>query len=167
MVEEYQGREGMRSILLFVVFLFIATSTSLARADAVISGPACVIDGNTIQIGGKVKNHQCWGGINARLYGSIAPELDEKCTDTAGSVWDCGQKAKDALARMIRQHSISCYHIDGEFEDGTPVVTCLSGRLDLALEMVAVGMAKIPHNRSKRYQLEEDDAKKAKRGIWK
>ena len=158
----------MRSFPVFVVILFISVQwTSSVSADAVISGPACVIDGNTLQIGGEVKNSNCWGGIDVRLYGSIAPKLNETCTDTDGNAWDCGKKAKDALARVITRHSISCYHIDGEFEDRMPVVTCISGRRDLALEMVVLGMAKALHAQSKRYELEEKDAKQAKRGLWK
>jgi endonuclease YncB( thermonuclease family) len=93
--------------------------------------------------------------------------LNETCTDTDGNAWDCGKKAKDALARIIRRPSISCYHIDGEFEDRMPIVTCISGRRDLALEMVMLGMAKALHTQSKRYELEEKDAKQAKRGLWK
>lgn len=151
------------SAILFCTVLWAET----VSADAVISGPACVIDGNTLQVGGKVKNHKCWGGIDVRLHGSIAPKLDEMCTDADAKAWDCGQKAKAALASMIKQHSISCYHIDGEFEGSIPVVTCISGRLDLALEMVMRGMAKAAHDQSKRYELEEKDAQRVNRGIWK
>lgn len=158
----------MRSFPIFVVILFISAQwTSSVSADAIISGPACVLDGNTLQIGGKVNNRSCWGGIDVRLHGSIAPKLNETCTDTDGNAWDCGKKAKDALARIIRRPSISCYHIDGEFEDRMPIVTCISGRRDLALEMVMLGMAKALHTQSKRYELEEKDAKQAKRGLWK
>ena len=158
----------MRSLPNFVVGLFVFILwTSSASADAVISGPACVIDGNTLQIGGEVKNSNCWGGIDVRLYGSIAPKLNETCTDTDGNTWDCGKKAKETLSSVIKQHSVSCYHLDGEFEDRMPVVTCISGRRDLALEMVLLGMAKALHAQRKRYELEEKDAKQAKRGLWK
>ena len=158
----------MRSFLIFVGILLISAQwTSSVSADAVISGPACVIDGNTLQVGGKVKNRKCWGGIDVRLHGSIAPNLNETCTDTGGNAWDCGKNAKDVLAGLIRRHSVSCYHLDGEFEDRIPIVTCVSGRTDLALELVVLGMAKALHDKSKRYELEEKDAKQAKRGLWK
>ena len=158
----------MRCFPKLVAILFIAVPCARpVSADAIISGPACVVDGNTLQVGGKVKNHKCWGGINVRLHGSIAPKLNETCTATDRNAWDCGQKASDTLARMIKPHSISCYHLDGEFEAGIPVVTCVSGRLDLAMEMVRLGMAKAPHDQSKRYELEEKDAIQAKRGLWK
>lgn len=138
-----------------------------ASADAIISGPACIIDGNTLQVGGAVKNNKCWGGIDVRLHGSIAPKLDETCTDANGDAWNCGWKARDTLVKLIGQKSISCYHLDGEFDGTIPFVTCVSGRLDLALEMVTMGMAKAMHDQSKRYEIEEANAKKAKRGLWK
>ena len=158
----------MRNLFILVAFLSIAIpSVNPANADAVISGPACVIDGNVLQVGSKLKNRQCWGGLNMRLHGSTAPNLNDTCTDTNGSVWNCGQKAKDALANMIKVNSVTCYHIDGEFLNDTPITTCVSGHTDLALEMVKLGMAKALHDQSGRYALEEKDAKQAKRGIWK
>ena len=151
-----------------VAILFVAVQwANPVSADAIISGPVCVIDGNTVQVGGKVKNDRCWGGIDVRLYGSIAPKLSETCTDTDGRVWNCGTKARDALANMVVPHSISCYHVDGEFETGIVVATCLSGRRDLALKMVLMGMAKVAHDHSNRYEREERAAKQAKRGLWK
>ncbi len=158
----------MKCFLKLVSIVLIAVSWARpVSADAILSGPGCVVDGNTIQLGGSMKNHNCWGGINVRLHGSIARNLNDTCTDADGNAWDCGQKAKDALANLIRLHSITCYHHDGEFDDDMPIVTCLSGRLDLGLEMVMLGMAEAAHDQSKRYLLEEKDAKQAKRGIWK
>ena len=138
-----------------------------ARASAaVISGPSCVIDGNTLQVGSKLRDGKCWGGIDVRLHGSKAPTSDETCSASDGNKWACGEAAKNALRTMVRQHAISCFHIDGEFEDNIPVVTCLSGRRDLAMEMVRQGMAKALHDQSNRYELEETDAKRKKRGLW-
>ena len=87
------------------------------------------------------------GRHNVRLHGSITRNLSETCTDADGNNWDCGQNAKDTLTRLIRPRSITCYHIDGEFADGIPIVTCVSGRRDLALEMVLLGMAAAAHDR--------------------
>jgi len=152
--------------LLAVTFI-AAGLAGPAAADAVISGPACIIDGNTLQVGGSMKDLQCWGGINVRLHGSVAPQLKETCTDSAGKTWNCGEKAKDALVKVVRRFSISCYHIDGEFQAGVPIVTCISGRRDLARELVVKGLAKALHGQSKRYEKDEEEAKEEKRGIWK
>ena len=146
--------------------VLVLVFTGPAHADAVISGPSCVIDGNTLQVGSKLRDGKCWGGIDVRLHGSKAPTSDETCSASDGNKWACGEAAKNALRTMVRQHAISCFHIDGEFEDNIPVVTCLSGRRDLAMEMVRQGMAKALHDQSNRYELEETDAKRKKRGLW-
>ncbi len=154
------------SAIIFVL-IYAVHGTNSAKADAVISGPGCIIDGNTLQVGGKSKDKKCWGGITVRLHGSIAPQLAEVCTNSKGAKWECGKKAKKALANMIEHHGVTCYHLDGEFKNNTPIATCVSGRTDLALELVTLGMAKAQHDQSKRYELEEKDAIKSKRGIWK
>jgi len=158
----------MRAILKITGLLFIASSSvSMAHADAVITGPVCIIDGNNLQVGGKIKDNRCWGGINVRLHGSIAPNLDDTCTNSIGIAWNCGKAAKNAFLKMIKMNAISCYHIDGEFSDGIPVATCISGRSDVSRELVKSGMAKADQSQSKRYDLEEKDAKKRKKGLWK
>jgi len=166
-----RGVSGIAMIKTFLVagaaLLAAVQAPGAARADAVISGPACVHDGNTLQIGGSMKKDKCWGGIDVRLHGSIAPRLTATCTDSAGGVWKCGEIAKTALIGLIRRRSISCYHIDGEFDGTVPVVTCISGRRDLALDMVTKGLAKALHDQSKRYEIEEKDAIKNKRGLWR
>ena len=153
-------------VIIGILFVVIA-SLGPAKADAVISGPVCIIDGNNLQVGGKVKNKKCWGGINIRLHGSIAPNLNEVCTNSNGIAWKCGEAAKNALLKMIKMNAISCYHIDGEFADDIPIATCLSGHSDVSMVLVKSGMAKAAHDQSKRYLLEEKDAKKRKRGLWK
>ncbi len=155
------------AIRFLMVMIIVVPFAYPVGADAVITGRACIIDGNTVQVGSKLKDDKCWGGIDIRLHGSIAPELNETCTDSGGKAWNCGQEAKEALASLIRVNSVACYHIDGEFKGMTPIATCISGHVDLALEMVALGMAKALHDQSNRYALEEKDAMQAKRGIWK
>ena len=126
-----------------------------------------MIDGNTIQVGGKVRDGKCRGGIDVRLYGSKAPQQNKFCKDSRGQEWPCGRVAAPPLSDLTRQAVITCYHIDGEFFDLMPFATCLSGRVDLALEMVLRGMAQVPHKIKPRYILQENAAKKARRGIWK
>jgi len=136
------------------------------RADAVISGPPCIVDCNTIQIGEKRKKGVCWGGIAVRLHSSIAPDLDTTCTDSGGRTWPCGQEAKAAMSKIIRLKEIVCYHVDGEFMDGIPLTTCISGRNDVASQMIRRGMAKNPPEHQ-RYKAEEDHAKERRLGLWK
>lgn len=147
----------------FASFLFVNS----ASADAIISGHVCVIDGNTVQIGGKSKEGKCWGGIDVFLFGSVAPSLEDTCTDKNDNTWECGKAARNFLANLIRQRSISCFHIDGAFSQNKPVVTCISGRKDLSLALILNGLAKATDQENNRYTLEETAAKKARRGMWK
>ncbi|MCB2100037.1 MAG: thermonuclease family protein [Rhodobacterales bacterium] len=138
-----------------------------ARSDAIISGPPCIMDGNTLQVGGAVKDGQCWGGITVRLHGSTAPELTETCQDSKGVNWACGQEARVALVQAIRLNEIACYHLDGEFDDrDVPLATCLSGRNDLSLLLVQKGLARMPTS-SDRYRLEEQAARRRGLGLWR
>ncbi len=162
----YLSMFSVFSVALSVAAASATTYATPAQADAVISGPACILDGNSIQVGGKIKDGACWGGINVRLHGSIAPALKDTCPRANGSRWDCGEVAKGALSTMIRMSSVTCYHVDGEFDANMPVTTCLSGHQDLALAMVEKCMAKALHDQSNRYALEEQDAKAGRRGLW-
>ena len=138
-----------------------------AMADAVISGPACVVDGNHIQIGGKMRDGKCWGGIDVVLHGSKAPHLLEMCYNQAGIEWPCGQAAANVLKSIIRLATATCYHIDGEFQGNLPVATCLTGRKDISRELVKAGLAVAGAHKSNRYQGEADEAKRRRLGIWK
>ena len=158
----------MNQIIQVAACVFTMTCLAgLAHADAIISGTACVVDGNRLQVGGKIRDGKCWGGIDVRLFGSDAPELDQTCKNQIGIEWPCGRIAKNFLERLVSRRSISCYHIDGEFDEKRPKVTCISGRADLSLELVLQGMAKALHDKANRYELEENAAKRAKKGIWK
>lgn len=138
-----------------------------ARADAVISGPACVVDGNRIQIGGKVRDGFCWGGIDVILHGSRAPGYHDKCNNSAGIEWPCGQMAIKQLRSIIRLATATCYHISGEFENGVPIATCLTGRRDISRELVRAGMARAEAHDSDRYAKDAEEAKRRRLGIWK
>lgn len=60
-----------------------------------IRGPAEVVDGDTLVIGGLDK---------VRLYGIDAPELDQPCRDGG----PCGRRARAHLAEMIGRRMVSC-----------------------------------------------------------
>lgn len=153
--------------LLFLIVAAMLSAAPQALADAIISGPPCVVDGNTIQVGGKVRGGKCWGGIDVRLYGSKAPQRNGICKDSRGLEWPCGWVAASTLSDLIRLNEIACHHIDGNFIDRQPFATCISGRVDLASEMVLKGMGQVAHENKPRYILQENAAKKARRGIWK
>lgn len=152
--------------LIFLIVTATLSAAPQAFADAIISGPPCVVDGNTIQVGGKVRDGKCWGGIDVRLHGSKAPQRNKMCKNSRGLEWPCGQEAASTLSGLIRLNEVACYHIDGEFIDRQPLATCITGRVDLASEMVLKGMGQVADENNPRYILQENAAKKARRGIW-
>lgn len=90
-------------------------------ANATLSGPCWVIDGDTIDIGGK----------RIRLSGIDAPELDHPY----------GKSAKGALITLCKGMKITAV-FDGEVSYERGVATCyLPDGRDLSAEMVKLGMA--------------------------
>ena len=62
----------------------------LTRAPGALSGPARVVDGDTLDM----------GGVRVRLHGIDAPEIAQSCR-AGGQRWSCGREATRALAGRI------------------------------------------------------------------
>ncbi len=69
-----------------------------AGESTTIMGRASVIDGDTLEIGGRP----------VRMQGIDAPESGQLCEDEAGKEWRCGQAAALALEAMIGGRSVTC-----------------------------------------------------------
>jgi len=109
-----------------------------------LQGPARVIDGDTLDI----------GGIRLRLQGIDAPERGQRCQDGAGGVWACGDWSGRALREALRGARLVCHDL-GERTHGRIVARCdLDGR-DLGALLVETGVvracpryaARHPHSR--------------------
>ena len=121
---------------------------------AALSGPARVIDGDTIEVGGE----------RVRLHGIDAPETGQSCTDRRGAGWACGAEAATALARLIAGQPVTCEG-DQRDGDGRLIAVCRTPEGDLNRRMVLDGMA-VPFARySDDYLAEGIEAQKAGRGI--
>lgn len=107
-----------------------------------ISGPAYVIDGDSLRIAGR----------DLRLFGIDAPELDHPY----------GQRAKWALHRLCKDHPITA-EIIGKDDYGRHVARCsLPDGRDLSAEMVRQGLAIDwpKHSQGQYHALETPDARK-------
>lgn len=91
-----------------------------AAEPSVITGPAAVIDGDTIII----------ARVHVRLKGIAAPELHDPG----------GKQSADALRKMIAQNIVRC-DLTGETNKERKVGYCSIGALDLNAAMVKSGNA--------------------------
>ena len=152
-------------ILIAVSLAAILAPGTDARADA--QGPACIVDGDTMHLGGRRAQTECIGGIPVILYGVEAPDLDQLCIDADRRAWRCGLAAGSALLRFTRGKLVTC---KGNSRDrqGRLIAVCSTDTVaDLGREMVLSGMAFANSAQSKKYLPEQGMAKNAARGIWR
>jgi endonuclease YncB( thermonuclease family) len=105
------------------------------------------------------------GKIEIRLYGIDAPEYRQTCRDSEQRYQPCGKLARDALTKLIDDHTISCTTLDRD-RYGRQVSVCKQGTRDINREMVREGWAIAYRKHAVDYIEAEREAKKAKRGIW-
>jgi endonuclease YncB( thermonuclease family) len=144
-------------LLKILTSLALATLAVLPAAAAEIHGPARVVDGNTIEIGG--------GAV--RLFGIAAPEDTQICT-RGGQPWRCGQEAGWALAARIERHWVTCDELTRD-EKGLPEAICfIGGRNGINLNrwMIASGWAVVDRATSTEHTDEEDGARRNRLGVW-
>ena len=82
-----EGSEGHALMfpLLLLVLIFLTTQSFAAE----VTGPALVVDGDTVEV----------GSIKIRLQGIDAPETDQVCLDQKSERWNCGVAARDELSK--------------------------------------------------------------------
>lgn len=135
-----------------------ATSRGLAHGStpgAIISGTARVIDGDTIEIGGR----------RIRLHGIDAPETGQTCLDHQGEPWNCGNVAAAELEKTVRHQTVNCDD-RGLDKYGRTLAVCFVAGLDLNAEMVRRGLAWAFVRYAQTYVGQEAEARQAAVGIW-
>ncbi|WP_417316838.1 thermonuclease family protein [Emcibacter sp.] len=129
--------------------------SSLAGTET-ITGPAVVIDGDTLSIHGR----------RIRLHAIDAPELSQNCT-LNGSSYSCGYESKRYLESLIAGRTVTCHSRDTD-KYGRALATCFVGEgADLNARMVESGQAIAYLYFSRAYAGQQSDARDARRGIWK
>ena len=119
------------------------------------TGPARIVDGDTIWI----------GETKIRLHGIDAPETKQECFREDGSPYLCGEASTNALRVLIGAKPVRC---EGETYDRYKrlIATCYSGTVNLNTELVRQGWALAYRRYSKDYVAVEEEAQAAKRGMW-
>lgn len=143
--------------------LVLATASPPERSEAAapdpvrgaISGPARVIDGDTLSV----------GGVRIRLEGMDAPETAQQCSNDRRGEWSCGVTATQALSALVAGKEVQC---DGTGNDryGRTLAICRVGALELNAEMVRRGLAWAFVRYSRRLVAVEAQARKLRLGIW-
>lgn len=137
--------------------LLAAVAFATPEATSVmISGPAIVIDGDTLLV----------NRVHIRLFGIDAPEIEQRCQDAQNRAYNCGLLAADVLTEEIGNAIVTCFPIEKDRYART-VAVCLARDLDLAERMVSRGHAvDYPFFSGGKYREAEREAIAARRGIW-
>lgn len=129
---------------------------SIALAD--ISGPAVVIDGNTIEI----QPHQI------RLFSIDTPDLEQTCREglhTHNHVYQCGRHASAFLKSLVDGKLVICVE-EGRDRYDRFVATCFANGHDVGMALVAAGWAVADKRITARYISAQELAKAATIGMW-
>ena len=149
------------------VLLFVFLLVPFAHAQT-LSGPARVVDGDTLEVQGQ----------KVRLHGIDAPEIRQVCQraewnghcqcieDTA---WACGASARRHLEELIARRPVTCTQTDTD-RYGRMVARCFVGHphthIDLGGWMVRQGHAVAYVKYSRDYLPQEAIARGARLGLW-
>ena len=118
------------------------------------TGPARVVDGDTIDV----------AGTRVRLWGIDAPESRQSCV-AAEIVYACGQRATEHLLALVANGEVRCEPRTRDRYGRTVALCRVDGR-DLGAAMVRDGWALAFVRYSGDYVAQEREAKEAKRGLW-
>jgi endonuclease YncB( thermonuclease family) len=119
------------------------------------TGPARVIDGDTLEI----------NGTSFRLAGIDAPELGQLCVANDRTAFDCGDVARRMMEQAVAGQDISC-SADTVDRYGRPIAICRSGMVDLGKQMVVQGVAVAATQFSDAYVSDQSNAKAENIGLW-
>lgn len=134
-------------------YVVIWLCLSGAAAAQSYSGPARVVDGDTLDLG---LSH------NIRLHGIDAPERGQIC-----GALKCGAMVRSWLAQQTKGQRVICTQTAWDGRYSRPVAVCeLPDGRDLGRMMVRAGLAWAYVKYSNDYVLEEKEAALKKRGVW-
>ena len=142
-------RDAMKKLILALVLFGIALN-----ANADLSGPAVIVDGDTLSIAGN----------KVRLHGIDTPEKNQTCIAN-GVTWPCGYEATEAVRNWTYTKEVRCV---GDTKDryGRLIAEFFVSGYNLNARIVYEGLGLAYRKYSKQYVPEEDKARQAGRGMW-
>ncbi len=135
----------------FLFFLFL----SIFFVPQAMSAPK-ILDGDSIRFSRRDE---------VRLLGIDAPEYRQNCYNEQNVTYDCGQKAKKALIKIVKNQEIKCNRIKKDIYKRN-LSECFVGETNINLEMLKQGWAVAYRTKDKAYLEAEEYAKKNKLGVW-
>ncbi len=145
-----KSRPGLSRSVTLCLALSVLAGGAIAK-PVIISGPAYVIDGDTLVIR---KRH-------IRLFGIDAFERDQTC-----GRFRCGTEARQALHELIQRQNVICEKRDIDTYGRMIAICKISGGRDIGGEMVRRGLAVAYRSFSTQYLDEEAYARSRRLGAW-
>jgi endonuclease YncB( thermonuclease family) len=126
------------------------------RRTAPLTGPAKVIDGDTIVVAGQL----------VRLHGIDAPELDQPFW-WRGEQLVCGMMAMAALEALTAGVKLRCEPVEQDRHGRLVAKVFSPNGVDISRRLVSAGWALAYRRYSTDYVDAEEEARRAKRGMWR
>ncbi len=159
----YTKKKVLIIIIIFIIFSLFTYNDVRSEEIKEISGYAKIIDGDTIKINSK----------KIRLHGIDAPEKKQVCKKPYITIvffsfsknYLCGQVSTDKLTKKINNQIIKC-KIKNVDRYNRLIGECYKKNENLNSWLVSNGYAVAYRKYSKKYILNEINAKDNKLGIW-
>lgn len=138
-----------------MMLLAVLLGVTPAGADEILHGRARVVDGDSLELGGR----------QLRLWGVDAPELRQTCRRGADR-WPCGREATRALRAQLKDRIVRCEVVDSDTYERA-VARCTQAGRSVNEWLVREGWALDYRRYSRgRYASAQSAAQSAKRGLW-
>jgi endonuclease YncB( thermonuclease family) len=145
------------------IALIVLATPHESIADVI--GPACVVDGNIMKINGKRVHKRCIGGTEVRLFGTIAPNLDQLCDAQDGRKWYCGRASATVLLEAVKGRILNCRG-NSKDKDKRLLAVCYLDENNLNKLLVRNGWALAYRRHSESFLKLEKKAAADRKGLW-